>query len=660
MQKLIEQATYYMQTMQFEEALTVCNKIISSGYYHPAINMMAAIALSKTNEFDKSNQIFNELIEKFPHNPELFYNYALLLQENKKYDLALSHYETCISLNPNHFSAMNNIGVIRLELQETDNAKLYFEKALFLQPENLDYKRNLANSCYYLRQYNECTKILTSIITAGQSEEEDFVILLDSYLKDSNLIEASRCIENATINFPNNSEILNLSGLIETDSKHYKNAVKLLEKAVKLNPENLEYNLNLLKSRSHLSCNHKQILHVLKGLSYKFKNELLFYQYSSSLCETISEFKKASKYIKTGLKIFPNDSKLLSTLAKIYSNKYKYKKSIKLLNKALQNCQSTQLKTELSYELSRVYDKSKNYKKAWSNIIKANQLNQSLLNYSELDNKYISQSNMLDKDFSINFKKTSINTPINQANPAKIVFVVGFPRSGTTLVERILSAHPEIKILEETNAINEIFMDINQLEGDSFFTKLNKLSEKQKLEYYQNYINNLTNYIDYTEGDTVVDKMPMNGNHLALIKSIFPTAKVILTIRHPIDVCLSCLMQDMLQIFSFASAAKVYDAYMNLLTNYINELNLDHFELVYENLISNTKTESTHLLKYLNLDWHPNIDHFHEIKTIVNTPSYQQVNKPIYQDSKFRYKYYFNKIKNDCEPLAKWIEHFNY
>ena len=99
---------------------------------------------------------------------------------------------------------------------------------------------------------------------------------------------------------------------------------------------------------------------------------------------------------------------------------------------------------------------------------------------------------------------------------------------------------------------------------------------------------------------------------------------------------------------------------MRLLTTYIKELSINQYDLVYENLIADMKSESSKLLEYLQLEWHPNIEKFHENRSIVNTPSYQQVNKPIYQDSKFRFKNYFKKIKKDSKPLNKWIEYFNY
>ncbi len=656
MQRLIQQATHYMQLEQFGEAIKVCKRIISSGENHPQLHLIMAIAYGQTNKFEKARKIFNNLIQHFPSNPDIHYNFALVLQHNNDTSSAIIHYKKCINLNPHHFSALNNTGIIQLNRQEAKSAIEYFQRAIKCQPNNLEYLRNLAQAYYQLNDFSKCASTLKPFLNSPSAIEEDYILIIDSLYKNREPVTATKLYKQALRLFSNNAELLNLAGLIETDSKKYILANHFFSKAVSIEPSNLEYKINQLTAMSHTGFNRKMVLDRLKNLVETFANDNTVYEYAAKLCENLNLLKKAKKYIKKGLEKDPDNVKLMFIHAKVYAQQKHFKKALRRLKNAKRHCISTRLEIDIFYEKAKILDQQKKYKKAWKTILTANKLNQAVVKNTSPEQHFVKQADELLIDFKENFSTTDKKTTKHK----KIVFIIGFPRSGTTLIERILSAHPQVNILEETNAINELHQNINSLEGGSYFQKLSQLKDNQISQLQDSYFNSLNEYINYNKKDTIVDKMPMNANHLALISQIFPNAKIILAIRHPFDICISCLMQDMLQVFSFLSATRVYDSYMQIVKLYVSKLNLNIHNIKYEDLVSNQTVEINKLIDFIGLSGHENLDKFYQTNTLVNTPSYQQVNQPIYQQAKYRYKNYLNYIQNETKLLLKWLNYFNY
>ena len=332
--------------------------------------------------------------------------------------------------------------------------------------------------------------------------------------------------------------------------------------------------MNQLTALSHYANNRTNIIERLDKLIESNSNNITVLEYAASLCENLSLSKLSKHYLKLGLSQEPKNSKLLLTRAKILVYKKKLNKAMKILNKIDTNKCDSSTKIEVAYEKARVLDKQMKHKKAWAAIEIANAINQSEVNIINPEQTYVLKSKSMIEDFNNNYKPNKFE---KENDDSRFVFVIGFPRSGTTLLERILSAHPQVQILEETNAINDLYMKINEKSGGSYFQKLSNLTEKETNQLRQSYINGIDDYVEWNKSEVIIDKMPMNVNHLALIKHLFPQALILLTLRHPLDVCISCLMQNMLQVFSFKSAAKVYDSYMEVLQAYQSRLNINIF-----------------------------------------------------------------------------------
>lgn len=256
-----------------------------------------------------------------------------------------------------------------------------------------------------------------------------------------------------------------------------------------------------------------------------------------------------------------------------------------------------------------------------------------------------------------------------QASPLAPVFLIGFPRSGTTLMEQILDSHPQIQAMEEKSAVSLMVNRALDMLNEQQYSTLADLDEAQLTELRQLYFAEAAKYLSLSPGNLLIDKMPLNTIGVPVIARVFPDAKFILAIRHPCDVSLSCLMQNfavnasMAHFFTIEDTAHLYAQVMGAWLHYAKLLPLHYHQIRYEDLIEDVPTESRHLLDFLGVPWDDAVlkhtDHARQ-RGAINTPSYHQVVQPIYQRSKYRWTRYEQQLAGVLPILEPFIEQFGY
>jgi len=225
-------------------------------------------------------------------------------------------------------------------------------------------------------------------------------------------------------------------------------------------------------------------------------------------------------------------------------------------------------------------------------------------------------------------------------NNKKIIFVVGMPRSGTSLVEQILSSHSKVYGAGELPFLKQTILDKFNKEffmHDSF-SNLNEISK--------NYIDNIS-FLSGTS-EYILDKNPLNFIWIGFIKLLFPNAKIIHIKRNSKDTCFSCF-KELFENLHFThdqnDLSTFYNSYIDLMSfwnsslkNYIHTVN-------YEDLVDSTKSNVIQMLKFCELDFEENCLNFKENKSAVRTISISQVRNPIYKSSVGSYKYYEGNLK---------------
>ncbi|HEY0412055.1 MAG TPA: sulfotransferase [Allosphingosinicella sp.] len=255
-------------------------------------------------------------------------------------------------------------------------------------------------------------------------------------------------------------------------------------------------------------------------------------------------------------------------------------------------------------------------------------------------------------------------TPVDvTAEPPAPVFIVGFPRSGTTLLDTLLMNVPSLHVLEEMPVLGAVD---GELGGDARLATLDATEANRLRARYFEVLDGLS---PPAPGQTIVDKYPLHMARMPLIHRLFPDAKVLLVERHPCDTVLSCFMSNfqlnvaMRSFTDLVEAAQTYDAVFDAWTRAEALLPLAVHRVRYERMVEDLEAEMRPLLDFLGLPWDPQVldnrasaakrDH-------IRTASYSQVTEPIYRRSKGRWERYRDKLAPVLPILARWAERMGY
>jgi len=238
------------------------------------------------------------------------------------------------------------------------------------------------------------------------------------------------------------------------------------------------------------------------------------------------------------------------------------------------------------------------------------------------------------------------------------VFIVGLPRSGTTLVEQILASHPQVHGAGELPDVRNVFRSLPELArmawADSF-DALNALDPATMDRAARRYIERL-DCMAPADAARVVDKMPDNIEMLGLIALLWPNARVIVCRRDLRDVAISCWQTPFASILwanDYEQLARRFANYQRILSYWKMTKPIHWLDFSYEDLIRDVEQQSRRLIEFVGLEWNPICHDFHATNRVVRTASNVQVRQPIHSGSVGRWKNYANLIQPLFEALER-------
>ncbi|HEY1605401.1 MAG TPA: sulfotransferase [Allosphingosinicella sp.] len=248
-------------------------------------------------------------------------------------------------------------------------------------------------------------------------------------------------------------------------------------------------------------------------------------------------------------------------------------------------------------------------------------------------------------------------------SPPSPIFIIGFPRSGTTLLDTLLMNLPSLHVLEEMPVLLQVELALGSE------ARLARLSSAEAKRLRALYYRTLAGTAPAPAGRTIVDKHPLHMARMALVHRLFPDARIVFVERHPCDAVLSCFMANfqlnhaMRSFVTLEEAARTYDAVFDAWTRAKSLLPLQVHRIRYERMVEDLEGEMRPLLGFLGLEWDPKVldnraaaakrDH-------IRTASYSQVTEPIYRRSAGRWERYRRQMEPILPILAPWAELMGY
>jgi hypothetical protein len=256
--------------------------------------------------------------------------------------------------------------------------------------------------------------------------------------------------------------------------------------------------------------------------------------------------------------------------------------------------------------------------------------------------------------------------PSAQGRVATHVFLVGFPRSGTTLLEQALASHPDIRTMEEVDCLGDAVGRFFYAEdGMAAFAAL---GEDELARYRDVYWQRVADAGIAADRPVFVDKMPLNSVHLGLIARLFPSARILFALRDPRDVVLSCFRRrlvmtaHMYELSTLDGAAAFYDAVMALAGLYRDKLGLAVLDTRHEDMIADFDSETRRVCDFLRLEWRETMRNFaaDSKSRDVKTPSAQQVVRGLSQEGAGQWRRFAPQMAPVMPMLAPWVARYGY
>jgi len=417
-------------------------------------------------------------------------------------------------------------------------------------------------------------------------------------------------------------------------------AIASLDQFYKIAGNNDRFYSKLAELYLHCSQHQQVALCHEKALHIAPKNSHYRYNLASAKL-TLGKIDEASKLLEQVIQQTPSDFDAYYSRSTL-SKKSSVNNNIEQLKQVLKkNSGDHQAVVATGYALSKEYEDIGEYQQAFEYLeLAANQRKRNMQYQVSNDRQ------AMDKIKSSFNKKNllSIKSSSNQESP---IFILGLPRSGTTLVERILSSHSKVASLGEVN--NFAFSMIHTVGPHK--GKMDLIEKSISIDFNQL----ATRYSHATRGygikaEFLIDKTPLNFLYLGLIKKAFPNAKIIHLIRHPLDSCFAMYKTLFRMGYPFSynlqDIGEYYVAYHQLMVHWREVFNGDFFDLDYRLLVNQPQGQSKALIEYCQLDWQPSILDFHQNNAPSATASAVQVRQPIYKSSVNRWQHYEKQLES--------------
>ncbi len=487
----------------------------------------------------------------------------------------------------------------------------------------------------------------------------------------------------AITKYPNVSVFYNMLGLALTGLGKFKEAIIILKKGFEINQNDqaiinnlanayksifnykeaeLLYKLSISKDKKYVNTyvnygNLKRDLNkfdeaiqlYLSALDYNDKISGIHYALALAY-QGIGNFKNTEYYANKALDLdfrFTKADLLISRSKKYKSNDdHLTKMKKKLKNEEMNDHQ----KINLYFALAKAYEDIDEMESSYDFLKKGNDLKRKNINFDIYSEEKI--FNNIKNFFSkINFNKLTFEN----TNSKKIIFILGMPRSGTTLTEQILSSHSKVYGAGELpylmTTLNEEFIR-NELLLETKITDLIK-DENQIKSISNKYLSYLKEY--EISQEYITDKAPLNFLRIGFIKILFPNARIIHCKRDPKDNCISIYKNFFEANVGFSynpeELSKYYNLYKDLMIFWKKTLSDPFLDVEYEKLVSNPKEEIKKLLNYCDLNWEENCYNFSNNKTPIKTASVAQARQSIYSTSLKSYSKYENYLKEFFKKL---------
>jgi tetratricopeptide (TPR) repeat protein len=558
-------------------------------------------------DYEGAVRCYDQAVALRPRFAEAISNRANAYRQMKRYDEAEAEYRRALAINPAYAEANNNLGSVLRDKERHAESEVAYRRAVEAKPGYIEAWNNLILAQKDLKKYDE------AIATAER------VLKMD----------------------PRNADALSYLGAVYVDQKKPEAALEALRKSLALNPGKPETHNMLGRALFEANEPEKAVEAYRRAISLKadFADP---YNNLGNVLKELGRFDEALAAFDTAIALQPDKIGVyvnLSDAKKFRDGDDKHLRAIEGFL-AKYDTLSDESQIHAGFAAAKAYDDLKRYDDGFPYLIRANALKRKTVVYDER------QALALFERIRGTFTAELVRAKSGGGSATqKPIFVLGMPRSGTTLVEQILASHPRVKGAGELKEMNETINSVRGSDGlqAAFPEFVPVLSAADLARIGDAYAAKLERHAPGAE--RITDKMPSNFYFVSLIHLALPHAKIIHTVRNPVDTCVSCFSKlfagEQNQTYDLAELGRYFRAYHGLMAHWRAVLPAGAFlDVQYEDVVADTETQAKRILEHCELAWSSGVLDFHRTARPVKTASARQVRQPIYGSSVARWRNY--------------------
>jgi tetratricopeptide (TPR) repeat protein len=563
-------------------------------------------------------------------------------------DEAAGHCEQLLAQDPGNATAWAFLGNTRMAAGDYPAALTAFNKAVSLSPGDAMVLTNRGSALFLLNRHQEAIECLERAIRLAPTNANAYFNLGRVYKTLGDFDKAATQLEQAIRHNPDLSDAhIHLAGVYFALGK-LSDSERVSWNAVNSHPDDPYYR-NSLVSLYVFTGDYDRALEQCDIILEHTPGDVTALGNKTNILERRGQYDEAFTLARE----LANSNRLDITGSEVYARLcQRYDAcddAIVYMEKMLEGTNLDEHRRSLHFNLGRIMDRLGRYEQAIGHYQTANRL--AAVNY-DFDN-LVRQFEELREAFSA---ENLASMPRSDRDTNKPVFIVGMPRSGTSLTEQIIASHPDVYGAGELNALNELANSIPLSAGTHHdypkcVTELDREQMNHLADVYLAQINAMA-----PDALRVTDKMPHNFRNLGLITCLFPGARIIHCIRDPRDTCLSIFFQSFNQTHAYGAdletLGKYYREYEKLMDHWRRVIDIPMYEIRYADLVGDQEKYSRELVEFCGLEWSESCLEFHVAGRDVATASYDQVRKPMYTSSLERWRHYEPWI----QPLLEALE----
>lgn len=638
-----EAAISLQQQGKLHEAEQHYRAVLQLMHDHPGVLHNLALVLIQTGRLEEAAEAYRKIIAGAPDDAAAHAYLGQVLRSLGRNEQALAHLQRSIVLKPDFVEAHVNLGNLLVALNRPQEALASYAKAQALNPRLAEPYNNMGNLLASLGRHAEAVPQFEKALAL----RPDFVAAMNNLGESLSALgrheQAIVWFERALSISPNDALTESNLGMALAALNRHDEAIAHYRTALALQP-NFPAALNNLGNSLDALVRSNESLESFETLLALEPDNAWANFGAGNAHRILGRLDEARRFYERAIALAPGISTFHRPLVEIRRVR-EDDPQLEVLEDLAQRSEALPLneQIELHFALAKAYDDLERYEAGFEHLQSGNALKRRMVAYDEA-----SQLGAL-RNIEAAFTSEMIAAQGGLGNPSDLpIFIVGMPRSGTTLVEQMLASHPRVFGGGELSYAS-VFVSHGEA-GAKFPFEVGSLSGEQLHDLGSLYVARLRALAPLA--DRITDKLPFNFSLAGLIHLVLPNARIIHLRRDPVDTCFSCYANLFSQGIEFSNdlgeLGRHYRAYQRLMAHWRCVLPQEAMlEVQYEELVGDFEAQSRRIVDYCGLEWDTHCLSYHETKRAVRTASSAQVRRPLFKSSIGRWLPY----KKQLQPL---------